>query len=143
VATLTAALVALLNRVLVADRIDPADLDAVHAASVRARDTISLGLDWTSDGDPAHARAVLATTPVVDLFRVGYSLTAALGRRAVRLEREGVIEPVLDPLVEPRPLFPRALDPQPRDGARPFRSVADVRAADACLTALEAAEAHA
>lgn len=140
VARLSAGLVALLNWVLVADRVDPADLDMVREVSARGRDTISLGLEWTAEGDVARARSILEATPLAELFRTGYSLSARLGRRAVALDRAGVIDPSIDPLLEPRPLFPCALDPVPTAGARPFRSVADVAAVEAHLAGVEAAE---
>src|SRR5262249_21981325 len=115
-ARVSAALVALLNRVLVADRIDPADVDSVREATARARDTLSLALDRMTGGDLAAATALVERAPLVDLFRVGASLVAELAGRARALDRAGVIDPTLDPLLEPRPLFPRALDPEPTAG---------------------------
>lgn len=137
IATLAAAIVALLNRVLVADGIAPADLEAVHDASARARDTLAVGLEQLAAGDVGRAKAVLATIPLARIFATGYSLGAALGRRARALERAGVVDPGLDPLLEPRPLFPCALDHPPTAGARPLRSVEDVRAVEAFLAELE------
>jgi hypothetical protein len=136
-ARVSAALVALLNRVLVADRIDPADVDDVRDVTARARDTLSLGLDRLTGGDVAAATALLDRAPLVDVFRAGASLVADLAGRARALDRAGVIDPTLDPLLEPRALFPRALDPEPVAGERPFRTVADLAAVDAYLRDLE------
>ncbi len=136
-ARLAASLVALLNRVLVADLVDPADLDLVRETTARVRDTLSLGLDRLSGGDVAAAAAIVGRLPLGDLFRVGWSLVADLAQRARALDRADVIDPNLDPLLAPRPLFPAALDPTPTAGARPFRSTADVAAVDAYLRDLE------
>ena len=130
-------LVALLNRVLVADRVDAADLGQVRETTARARDTISLGLDHLSGGDLATATAVLSKGPLIDLFRIGYALVAKLLPRARALDRAGVIDPNLDTLLEPRALFPRALDPEPTAGMRPFRTVSDVQMMDEFLRGLE------
>lgn len=126
---LSGALVALLNQVLVADRVDPADVEKVREIAARARDTVALGLEHASASDIARATGVLAKTSVHELFRIGYALTHELGRRAQALERAAVIDPSLDALLEPRPLFPCELDHPPIAGARPFRAVADVQAA--------------
>jgi hypothetical protein len=136
-AGLSAALVALLNRVLVADRVDPAELELVRETAARARDTVSLGLEHAAGGDLGAARRVLVETPVHELFRIGYSLTLELARRAQALERAAVVEPALDPLLAPRPLYPCELDQPPTGGARPFRTIADLRAAAAYVEHLE------
>ncbi len=136
-ARVSAALVALLNRVLVADRVDPSEVDDVREVTARARDTLSLGLDHATGGDVAAARAMLERTPLVDVFRGGVSLVDDLARRARVLDRAGVIDPSLDALLEPRPLFPCALDPEPTAGERPFRTTADLAAVDAYLRDLE------
>lgn len=137
--TLAPALVALVNRVLAADRIDPADVDTVRTVAARARDTLSLGLQYLAGDEIGRARGVLSTAPLILIFRVGYALTAALQRRAQPLHREGMgfDEPDLDALVETRPLFPGGLDEPPVAGARPFRSLADVRRVEAWLGELE------
>jgi hypothetical protein len=135
--TLSAALVALLNRVLVADRIDPAELELVRETAARARDTVSLGLEHAADGNLERARRVLVETPVHELFRTGYSMTLELARRAQALERAAVVEPALDALLAPRPLYPCELDQPPSGGARPFRTVADLRAAATFVEHLE------
>jgi hypothetical protein len=137
IATLATAIVALLNRVLVADGVDPGDVETVHEVSGRARDTLALGLEHLSAGDVGNATAILATTPLAHVFQVGYSLVAALGRRARPLDRAGVVDPTLDALLEPRAMFPCALDLEPTAGIRPFRAVADLRAAEGFLAELE------
>jgi hypothetical protein len=137
VARVSSVLVALLNRVLVADRVDPADVDRVREVTARARDTLSLGLEAATGGDVAAATALLRNGPLVEIFRAGASAVIELGRRARALDRAGVMDPALDALLEPRPLFPCALDPEPTAGQRPFRTRADVAAVEAYLRDLE------
>jgi hypothetical protein len=136
-ARVSAALVALLNRVLVADRADPADVDRVREVSARARDTLSLALDHLSAGDVATAAARLERLPLVDVFRLGVSLVEPLAARGRALDRAGVVDPNLEALLEPRPLFPCGLDAPPTGGERPFRTTADLAAVDAYLRDIE------
>jgi hypothetical protein len=131
------ALVVLLNRVLAADLVDPGDLDAVLEAATRVRDTLSLGLEHLGAGTVAGGVAALDRFGLGTVFRVGYTLTLRLGRRARRLRDAGVDDPDLLPLLEPRPLYPRALDVPPYAGARPFRTPADIARVEARLAALE------
>jgi len=130
---LASALVTLLNKVLAADLVDPGDLDAVQEASARARDTLSLGLEYVADGVVEAGADAVVRHGLTTLFRVGYSLTERLARRATALSAEDVDDPDLLPLLETRPLFPRALDVPPFAGARPFRSRADVARVEARL----------
>jgi hypothetical protein len=133
---LGAVLLALLNRVLSADRVDPADVDAVEAVVQRAHDTLSLGLEHLAEGDIGRGVAFLERLPLIRVFQVGYSLTVDRARRARQLRERGSDDPGLDPLLEPRPLYPRALDVPPTAGARPFRSREDLRRLDQYLSEL-------
>ncbi|GIW45222.1 MAG: hypothetical protein KatS3mg077_2504 [Candidatus Binatia bacterium] len=123
---LAEALLALINRVLSADLVEPGETEQVRAASARALATLSLGLEYLADGSIEAARTVLAQTPLVTIFRVGFALTAQLGRWAQRIYQRGIDDPNLDPLLMKRPLFPRAFDDPPFAGGRPFQSLADV-----------------
>src|SRR5262249_8099876 len=132
-----ASLTALLNRVLVADRVDPADVDLVRETTARARDTLSLGLDRLSAGDVAAAVTLVERVPLSDVFQLGWSLVADLARPAHAPDRAGAIDRTLDPLLEGRPLFPCGLDPTPSAGARPFRAVDDLRIVETYLRGLQ------
>ncbi len=123
---LAEALLALVNRVLSADRVDPGEPDHVRTVSARALATVSLGLEYLAQGSPEVARGVLERTPLITVFRVGFSLTAELGRWAQRIYQKGIDDPNLDPLLAKRPLFPRSFDTPPYGGGRPFRSLADL-----------------
>ncbi|MCK6556407.1 DUF6178 family protein [Candidatus Binatia bacterium] len=135
---LTVRLLALLNRVLAADRVDVADVDGVRSAIARGRDTLSLGLEYVSDGKLDRAVTALTTLPLVELFRVGHSLTLDLRRRAERLRREGVDRIDLEPVLAMRPQFPGALDEEPHAGTRGFRTRTDLTRVAAWLDELAA-----
>jgi hypothetical protein len=149
-------LVAAANAVLVADRVDVEDLEAVRASMAAARALVELGLEEVAaGGDPA---AALAATPVKRLFQAGFGRVLALRWRAERLLASGAAgtrdRPLLDPpldavvaeLVRKRPRFaPGALLDRSAWGGpeaaveapRPFLSPADLAAASAALDAAE------
>ncbi len=77
------------NAVLVADGIDPVDLDQVRAAVTGARAMVELGLERLAGGDEARAAEVLASTPVKRLFQEGFGRVLELSWRADRLYRAG------------------------------------------------------
>ncbi|HSP18222.1 MAG TPA: DUF6178 family protein, partial [Myxococcaceae bacterium] len=73
------------NAALVADGADPGDLDAFRASAERARDTLGLGLEFLTGGDPRRASAIVRETPFRTVFQTGFSLGLRLRHRAVRL----------------------------------------------------------
>ncbi len=77
------------NAVMVADGIDPVDLDQVRAAVAGARAMVELGLGAVAGGDPARAAEALATTPVKRLFQEGFGRVLQLCWRAERLFKGG------------------------------------------------------
>src|SRR5262249_35756515 len=130
------------NAALVADGADPGDLEAFRAAAERARDTLGLGLEFLTGGDPRRAPDVLRSTPLRRIFQTGFSLALRLRHRADRLAARPLArvdgEWMLGPeqaqevvaLRRARPL--RAL---PVEGAEPvpFRSMAEIRQAEEAL----------
>lgn len=77
------------NAVLVADGIDPVDLDQVRAAVTGARAMVELGLERLAGGDDARAAEVLTGTPVKRLFQEGFGRVLELAWRADRLYQAG------------------------------------------------------
>ncbi len=138
------------NAALVADGADPGDLDAFRAAAERARDTLNLGLEYLTGGDPRRAPAVVRETPFRQVFQTGFSLGLRLRHRADRLaarplarvDGQWMLWPeqaaVLTALRRARPM--RAL---PVEGAEsvPFRSVAEIRQAEQELSRAEQQQA--
>jgi hypothetical protein len=82
-----AEIVAAANAVLVADAVDPADVEAVRAAFEAARGYLDLGLDRLSGGDDAKAAEALATTPVKRIFQEGFGRVLELSWRAREIRR--------------------------------------------------------
>ncbi len=80
-------LVYLLNCALVADGIDPKELDLARHSLAAARDQLSLGLELASEGDETHALALLASTPAIDLFRLAVTALLELQREATSASR--------------------------------------------------------
>jgi hypothetical protein len=140
---LEAALVFLINRVLSASRVAPGDERAVRQASQQAGATVSLGLEHLCAGRLERAGAALASVSLTRLHRLGYSLTLRLARMARLLAPRALTagdpsHAVLEALLAARPLFDESLEQPPAAGARPFRSLQDLRRAAEHLTELAA-----
>jgi hypothetical protein len=89
------------NAVLVADGVDPGDLDAVRGAIETARATLELGLEKVAGADEAAAADALAATPVKRIFQEGFGRVLQLGWRAGRLFEEGGAGTRSAPLLDP------------------------------------------
>ena len=68
------------NRVHCADQGDPGDPEALKATAKQVVDTVGVALSYRCEGDPRKLPAVLASTSVQTLFRVGHSLSLKLQR---------------------------------------------------------------
>lgn len=152
-------LVALTNRVLSADGVEPGDDDAVAATARRIQATLDLALEFlarteTGAVDEDRALAAVRTVTFVRLFRLGVSLVGKVRALARSLRREGPYAAVadLDLIEEPEatvfealrrrhPVFPRILDDPPASGERPFGSLADLAHATAAIQRAGAAQA--
>lgn len=77
------------NAVMVADGIDPVDLDEIRAAVAGARAMVELGLSRLAGGEEARAVEVLRDTPVKRLFQEGFGRVLELCWRAERLLKGG------------------------------------------------------
>ena len=94
-------LVTAANAVLVADAVDPGDLDAVHAAVATGRAFVELGLAAAAGADDARAAEVLAATAVKALFQRGFGRVLELRWRAERLLASGRAGTRTAPLLDP------------------------------------------
>lgn len=74
-------LVHLGNLILVAKR-SLSDIELVHSSLDEARTTLSLGLEYLSDGDIGRAGALLLIVPLKEVFRAGHSLAFSLHKQA-------------------------------------------------------------
>ena len=134
---------ALANRVLVADGADPGSMEAQHGVLARSGAYVALALDRRKARSPRDAARVLAEVPAVELFREGFSEAAALGvqARAMRVP-EALVDPPLRTrvrlLLGPRPLYVDLAGGAGEEGARDFRSLAEVEETRATLELIEA-----
>ena len=143
---LHAALVALSNRILAADRVTPGDDDAVTDVLLRMVATLDLALEFLGHGKSETAVLAVQTVPLVHLFRLGGSLIGKVRGLATTLARKSpfdLFEPedaeVLSACGRLRPVFPRRLDSPPAAGERPFASLGDLLAATSALERAAAA----
>ena len=83
------------NKVMVADRIDLGSLEKVSEVIEKVDCFLNLALEWLAADDVALARKSLDECYCEDLFRLGYSLTLRLKRRALALKSTSVA-PYLD-----------------------------------------------
>jgi Family of unknown function (DUF6178) len=121
-ADLESAVAYLVNRVLAAARAKPGQQDVVQRAASYASATLSLGLEATARGEPRRGAALLRTTSLPRLFRVGYTLTLRLAKLALSLApraalAESPLKEVVTALASPRPLWSRQAD-RPGPSAR-------------------------
>ncbi|MGO9828852.1 MAG: DUF6178 family protein [Myxococcaceae bacterium] len=130
------------NAVLVDERADPGDPQAIRDASERARDTLELGLEYLAAGSAAAAAEVVRAQTSRHLFQVGFTLGLQLKHRADRLGRQPLsrldgtwllwpdVAAAVAAMRRPRPL--RALRVEGAEPV-PFRSLREVHEAEALL----------
>jgi hypothetical protein len=149
-------LIALSNAALVAEHVEPGDLERIRKVLDRVRAYLELAV--SHEADPGRiveiARDRLLAHPIRTLFRVGFAITFELGRRARRLKASGsfsIGEGELDLLLERergaiaalsarRPMFFTMLEDPVRsldEPTRPIRSSEDVAKLGAILDDLE------
>jgi Family of unknown function (DUF6178) len=78
-------LVTAANASLVADSVDPGDIEAVRSAVEASRALIEMGLEESAGSDDARAAEVLAATALKSLFQRGFARVLALKWRAEKL----------------------------------------------------------
>ncbi len=122
ISRLGAELVTLTNRTMIADGIEPGEIETGREVVRRTAGFLSLGLDFLARTDDATARRALRTIPLREIFRVGHSITENLQDKARSLDDrptlsliEGVSYSLLNPdetalfeaLSDVRPTFAR------------------------------------
>ncbi|MBI5070318.1 MAG: hypothetical protein HZB56_18940 [Deltaproteobacteria bacterium] len=151
-------LVAAANATLVADGVDPSDLEAVRGAVEASRALVELGLAARAGGDPAGAVAALEAAPLKVLFQEGFGRLLQLRWRAEKVraalaERSlgSPLDEALQALVRRRPRYFPGLEADRADWdtpvaaafeSRPFLSEADVARAEAALAEAESRAAN-
>ncbi len=137
-------LASVVNKVMMADRVELGDLDQVKGVISKVDSCLNLALEWLAGQDAAVARKSLDECYCEDLFRLGYSLTLKLQRRAAALSRTSVA-PYLDPnaracleaLAQNPPLYFEGVGDPTRGGTRMFADLYEVRSVDQWLARIE------
>lgn len=137
-------LACLLNKVLMADRVELGNLEEVRAAAERTFGILDLALEYLSGDDLGKAAEVLRANYAEQLFKLGFSLTLRLQQRAKAVQKTA-IWPYLDPpfralletLLQRRPSFPERLVRPERGGRRPFMALREVRLVEEWLERCE------
>jgi len=137
-------LACLLNKVLMADRVELGNLEEVRAAAERTFGILDLALEYLAGDDPRKAAEVLCANYAELLFRLGFSLTLRLQQRAKAVQKTA-IGPYLDPpfrvlleaLLQRRPWFPESLMQPERGGRRPFAALREVQLVEKWLERCE------
>ncbi len=146
-------LVALMNAAMVADRVEPGDLDAVRDVARAVRATLALGLAHLVGDDPVAASSQLLGVALKRIFQIGFTRTLELSWTATRLVRtlplhlegadgflpESPDGEALAALLRRRPRYHGGLDgPAAPPEDRPFATLAELDRAAAALERIEA-----
>lgn len=134
----------LLNRTMSADRVDVGNFERVQEATGDVYRTLNLALEHLCGNDVDTAARMFGEHYLQPLFRLGFSLTLALQRRARKL-KASAIAPFLDgpfrALVEAldakKPRLYEGVENLTRGGSRPFATLRDLRLAEEWLDRLE------
>ncbi len=132
------------NKVIMADRIAMGDLEEVAGVLNKVDAYLNLALEWLAGQDVAAARSCLTGCYSEDLFRLGFSLTLKLQRRAAALGKSSVA-PYLDAkargclaaLAQQPPSFLESIADPTKGGSRLFASLGEVRATEQWLARIE------
>ncbi|BCR05871.1 hypothetical protein DESUT3_29400 [Desulfuromonas versatilis] len=134
----------LLNKVMVADRTDVGDVQQVQEQTDEVYRYVNLALEHLSGGDLQKATGLLEEIYLEVLFRLGFSLTLELQRRATPLAKgalapylDGPFRALLDGLSRRKPRFFEGLEQEDRGGERPFSSLSELRLSGEWLGRLE------
>jgi hypothetical protein len=132
------------NKVMMADRVKMGDIDQVSGVISKVDAYLNLALEWLAGQDVAAAKECLANRYGEDLFRLGYSLTLRLQRRAAAVART-TVAPYLDhnaraciaALNRKTPLFFEGVADAARGGTRLFANLTEIHAVDKWLVRIE------
>lgn len=93
---IAAELTALNNRTMIADGIEPGEIETGREVVRRTGGYLSLGLEFVSRTELARAERVIRSVPLRQLFQVGYSLAHNLKLKAAQLEQRPTLTLVED-----------------------------------------------
>jgi len=134
----------LLNKTMAADRVDVGDPQQVQASMTEVYQYLNLALEHLAGDDTARAAELVEGVYQQTLFRLGFSLTLRLQRRAraildsaVAPYLDGPFRALTDALCRSKPRLFEGVESESRGGERPFANLHDVRLAEKWLDRLE------
>ncbi len=137
-------LTCLINKVTMADGVDVGDLDQVQACIRKIYGLLEIGLESLAGTDVSKASGLFKTVYCEHLFRLGFSLTLRLQRRAKALVESTVgayldrpFRAMLDPLLESCPQFYQGLAEDGVEEADLFARLHQVQLCEEWLGLLE------
>ncbi len=137
-------LVFLVNKVMVADRLNFGDPAQTGNALAEVKDYLNIARLFVLEKLTGKTEVSPGSLPLETLFRLGFSLTVKLGNKADKLKMTSV-GPLLDgPFQEfikclclPKPHFYKGMEDNCRSGNRPFKNLEDIRKAEQWLNRVE------
>ncbi len=137
-------LTCLINKVTLADGIDVGDLKQIRGGIQKVYGLLEVGLQFLVGTDMSRASELFRSVYCEHLFRLGFSLTLRLQRRAGHLVESTVgpyldrpFRAILDPLLETCPRFYRGLEEEGLETAGLFSALHQVRLCEEWLDLLE------
>jgi hypothetical protein len=132
------------NKVIIADRIEMGDIEQVSGAISKVDACLNLALEWLAGQDVAAAKKYLADCYCEDLFRLGFSLILKLQRRAAVIGKT-TVAPYLDAnaracvaaLNQYPPLFFEGVADPSRGGTRLFSHLSEIQSVEQWLGRIE------
>lgn len=132
------------NKVIMADRVKMGDIDQISGVISKVDSYLNLALEWLAGQDVAAAHTFLSDCYTEDLFRLGYSLTLRLQRRANAVAGT-TVAPYLDhnaraciaALVGQTPLLFEGVVDAARGGTRLFASLTEIHSVEKWLDRME------
>jgi len=132
------------NKVMMADRIEMGDLDQIKGVISKVDAYLNLALEWLAGQDVASARQSLDECYCEDLFRLGYSLTLKLQRRAAAMSKTSIAsyldrnaKACLSSLLQNPPLYFEGVGDPTRGGTRMFADLYEIRSVEQWLERIE------
>lgn len=134
----------LLNQVMAADRVDVGEMARVREEMGEVYRYLNLALEHLAGSDLDKAEGFFSGLYLQALFRLGYSLTLQLQKRARDLAKspvgpylDGPFRALVDALGHRKPRFYEGMEDVTRAGERPFAELKDLRLASEWLDRIE------
>lgn len=134
----------LVNKVLIADRVDVGEVTQVQAVTEEVYRYLNLALEQLSSGDSVQAAALFDENYLEILFRFGFSLTLQLRQRAEQVRKspigpylDGPFRAMVEALSHKKPQFFAGLADADQGGERPFATQRELALTEQWLARLE------